>query len=149
MVPCPPKSLPSVWRRAGFTFVPGMGIIRNRKTFDNAIIVTIGVPESLAKYMIPKGSVAVDGISLTINRCDRESFDVSIIPHTAKLTTVSFKKVGDSVNIETDMILLNNYFFFASDIGENLIKVHGYSLASRCRLRSDQIEVRDRDGGSA
>ena len=54
--------------------------------------------------MIKKGSVAVDGISLTINHCDRNSFDVSVIPHTAKLTTVGFKRVGDPVNIETDMI---------------------------------------------
>ena len=84
--------------------IDGMGVIRNRKTLDNAIIVTIGVPESLSRYMIPKGSVAIDGISLTINRLDKDSFDVSIIPHTAKLTTISFKKVGDSVNIETDMI---------------------------------------------
>jgi riboflavin synthase len=84
--------------------IDGMGILRNRKTLDNAIIVTVGVPESLSKYMIPKGSVAVDGVSLTINRCDTQSFDVSIIPHTAKLTTIGFKKIGDPVNIETDMI---------------------------------------------
>jgi len=49
-------------------------------------------------------SVAVDGISLTINNCERSSFDVSIIPHTAKLTTMRLNRVGDSVNIETDMI---------------------------------------------
>jgi riboflavin synthase len=48
--------------------------------------------------------VAVDGTSLTINRCDSSTFEVSIIPHTAGLTTVGFKKVGDAVNIETDMI---------------------------------------------
>jgi len=84
--------------------IDGIGIIRNRKTLDNAIIITIGVPESLSRYMIPKGSVAVDGVSLTINRCDTQSFDVSIIPHTAKLTTIGFKKIGEAVNIETDMI---------------------------------------------
>ena len=54
--------------------------------------------------MIKKGSIAVYGISLTINNCDRTSFDVSIIPHTAKLTTMGFKRIGDPVNIETDMI---------------------------------------------
>jgi len=54
--------------------------------------------------MIAKGSVAVDGISLTINCCDATSFSVSIIPHTAQFTTVGFKNMGDSVNIETDMI---------------------------------------------
>jgi riboflavin synthase len=81
-----------------------MGTIKHKKDTGNAIIVTIGVPESLSRYMIKKGSVAVDGISLTINNCGRDSFDVSIIPHTAKLTTIGFNKVGDLVNIETDMI---------------------------------------------
>ncbi|MEZ4578665.1 MAG: hypothetical protein R2875_11825 [Desulfobacterales bacterium] len=54
--------------------------------------------------MIPKGSVAVDGISLTINQCDATGFEISIIPHTAKITTIGFKNPGDRVNIETDMI---------------------------------------------
>jgi riboflavin synthase len=54
--------------------------------------------------MIKKGSVAVDGISLTINNCDGNSFDVNVIPHTAKMTTLGFCKIGDFVNIETDMI---------------------------------------------
>jgi len=84
--------------------IDGMGTIKHKKDTGNAIIVTIGVPESLSRYMIKKGSVAVDGISLTINNCGRDSFDVSIIPHTAKLTTIGFNKVGDLVNIETDMI---------------------------------------------
>ena len=84
--------------------VDGIGILRERKTLANAIVITISVPESLSRYMIEKGSVAVDGTSLTINRCDSTSFDVSIIPHTAGLTTIGLKKVGDAVNIETDMI---------------------------------------------
>jgi riboflavin synthase len=54
--------------------------------------------------MIKKGSVAVDGVSLTINRCDQRGFSVSIVPHTAKLTTITLKDVGSFVNIETDMI---------------------------------------------
>ncbi len=54
--------------------------------------------------MIEKGSVAIDGISLTINQCSHTDFSVSIIPHTAKLTTIGFKQAGDPVNIETDMI---------------------------------------------
>jgi riboflavin synthase len=84
--------------------VDGVGILRQRKTLANAILITIGVPEILSRYMIEKGSVAVDGTSLTINRCDTTSFDISIIPHTAGLSTIGFKKVGDAVNIETDMI---------------------------------------------
>ena len=84
--------------------IDGMGSIRQRETVGNAIIVTIEVPESLTRYMINKGSVAVDGISLTINTCDAGSFSVSIIPHTAKLTTIGFKNKGDPVNIETDLL---------------------------------------------
>ena len=84
--------------------IDGVGNIRQREPLGNAIIVTIDAPESLARYMISKGSVAVDGISLTINTCDANSFSVSIIPHTAKLTTIGFKNRGDRVNIETDML---------------------------------------------
>jgi riboflavin synthase len=84
--------------------IDGTGIIKQLEPLGNAIIVTIAVPESLSRYMIAKGSVAVDGISLTINECGNSSFSVSIIPHTGKRTTVGFKNKGDRVNIETDMI---------------------------------------------
>ncbi|QTA79498.1 Riboflavin synthase [Desulfonema limicola] len=84
--------------------IDGMGTIKNKNIQSNAIIITFGISQKTAGYMIHKGSVAVDGVSLTINRCDLNSFDVSIIPHTAKLTTIGFKKIGESVNIETDMI---------------------------------------------
>jgi len=84
--------------------IDGTGIIKQRETLGNAIIVIIEAAESLTRHMIDKGSVAVDGISLTINSCDAKSFSVSIIPHTAKLTTIGFKNRGDQVNIETDMI---------------------------------------------
>ena len=84
--------------------IDGIGKIKSRKTEENAIIITFNIPESVSYYIIKKGSVAVDGISLTVNECDDESFQVSIIPHTAKLTTLGFKKVSDSVNVETDMI---------------------------------------------
>lgn len=84
--------------------IDGMGVLRERKISSNAILLTYAVPEILAYYMIEKGSVAVDGVSLTLNRCDKTAFDVSIIPHTASMTTVGMKKIGDPVNIETDMI---------------------------------------------
>jgi len=84
--------------------VDGIGIIKEQQTAANAVLMTISVPESLARYMIHKGSVAVDGISLTINACEPKSFSVSIIPHTAQLTTIAKKQKGEAVNIETDMI---------------------------------------------
>lgn len=84
--------------------VDGMGHLKNRETLANAIILTFSVPEKVAYYMIKKGSVAIDGVSLTINDCDVNSFEVSIIPHTAGITTVGMKAVGAAVNIETDLI---------------------------------------------
>lgn len=84
--------------------IDGLGHIASRDSRGNAIVVTIGVPQELGRYMIEKGSVAVDGVSLTINSWDGQRFSVSIIPHTAMLTTVGFKQIGDPVNIEVDMI---------------------------------------------
>jgi riboflavin synthase len=84
--------------------IDGIGTVLLKQNMGNAIIVSFNVPEFISHYMIQKGSVAVDGISLTINNCSLDRFDVSIIPHTAKLTTIGFKKAGDLFNIETDMI---------------------------------------------
>ena len=84
--------------------VDGKGRLEKREPLANAIILTFSVPSLLSRYMIQKGSVAVDGVSLTINDCASGSFTVSIIPHTAKMTTIGFKPVGAEVNIETDMI---------------------------------------------
>ena len=84
--------------------IDGLGTITGKQNQGNAIVVTFSVPEALSKYMIPKGSVAIDGVSLTINNCEKLSFNVSIIPHTAKITTIGLKDAGAEVNIETDML---------------------------------------------
>jgi riboflavin synthase len=84
--------------------IDGTGVITRLEKKSNALIFTIAVDPHLAGQMIEKGSVAVDGISLTINQCSDTGFSISIIPHTAKLTTIGFKQAGDPVNIETDMI---------------------------------------------
>jgi riboflavin synthase len=84
--------------------VDGIGKVTSKLTKGNALLITISVDPSLTRYMIKKGSVAVDGTSLTINQCDRNNFSVSIIPHTAKLTTINLRNVGSFVNIETDLI---------------------------------------------
>ena len=81
-----------------------IGTIKERKPDGNATVITIEVPPSQSPYIIEKGSIAVDGISLTVNHCTRTHFDVSIIPHTGILTTIAHKQVGEQVNIETDMI---------------------------------------------
>jgi len=84
--------------------IDGKGRVTDRKTLSNAVIISFDVSPELTAQMIPKGSVAVDGVSLTINRLGEGDFEVSIIPHTANLTTVGYKNAGDWVNIETDMI---------------------------------------------
>jgi riboflavin synthase len=84
--------------------VDGIATVKARRPAGNATIFAIGVSGELSRYIVQKGSVALDGISLTVNMCHRDQFEVSIIPHTAKQTTMGFKKVGDMVNVETDMI---------------------------------------------
>ena len=84
--------------------IDGRGILQHREQIGNAILVTIGASKAITRYMIAKGSVAVDGISLTINSSTDNEFGASIIPHTAKMTTIGLKHIGDPVNIETDMI---------------------------------------------
>ncbi|MFO7709108.1 MAG: riboflavin synthase [Desulfobacterales bacterium] len=84
--------------------IDGTGVIESRESVGNVIVVTVRVPEALARYFIVKGSVAVDGVSLTINAIESTRFAVSIIPYTAALTTVGLKNTGERVNVETDMI---------------------------------------------
>lgn len=84
--------------------IDGLGEIVNMKKDDNAIVIAIKVSSEVVKYIIEKGSVAIDGISLTVVSVDSESFSVSIIPHTAAMTNLYYKKAGDYVNIETDVI---------------------------------------------
>ncbi len=84
--------------------IDGTGRIEYRETSGNSLVVGFSVPRELSRYMIEKGSVAVDGVSLTINSCSREGFEVTIIPHTAAATTIGHKTPGEHVNIETDII---------------------------------------------
>lgn len=84
--------------------IDGLGRLESRERAATAIVLSFSAPPELTRYMIVKGSVAVDGVSLTINHCGDQGFTVSIIPHTAQLTTVGLKAVGDRFNIETDLI---------------------------------------------
>jgi riboflavin synthase len=75
-----------------------------KNRIENVWTIAFKVAPDLTRYMIEKGSVAVDGISLTINARDTQGFSITVIPLTAEVTTLGFKDVGASVNIETDMI---------------------------------------------
>lgn len=84
--------------------IDGTGMIRKIEKDDNAIWYTIAAEERLMRYIIEKGSIAIDGISLTVARRSEEEFAVSVIPHTAKQTILSQKKAGDTVNLENDIV---------------------------------------------
>lgn len=84
--------------------VDGIGTIVRKTPEQNAIYYTIQVSKELRRYMIHKGSVTVDGTSLTIFGVDETSFTLSIIPHTVEQTIIGNKEVGDIVNIECDLV---------------------------------------------
>lgn len=84
--------------------IDAVGPVLERKPVGDFVVFSFSVPAGLTKYIIEKGSIAVDGISLTVNRCDEESFAVAIIPHTLEVTTMGHRKKGDLVNLEVDLI---------------------------------------------
>jgi riboflavin synthase len=116
--------------------VDGMGMILKKDQKERSWLLRFGAEERLLRYVIEKGSVAVDGISLTVNRCDDQGFEVNVIPQTGKETGILKKKVGDPVNIETDLIGKYVEKFLlrgdasktkrASRIDEKLLREHGF-----------------------
>jgi len=84
--------------------VDAVGRIRAKQEEGNGWRVAIETPQAVLRYVIKKGSIAVDGISLTVADVDATGFSIAMIPHTAKLTTLGFKAAGDSVNLEADLI---------------------------------------------
>lgn len=84
--------------------VDGVGLITRQTRNDIAIITEITYPPRLGRYLAPKGSIAIDGISLTVMEVNDGTFSISLIPHTRGITTLGKKKAGDKVNLEGDMI---------------------------------------------
>lgn len=84
--------------------IDGTGTITSYEKDDNATWVTINTDDSILKYIVEKGSIAIDGISLTVAYVDSSCFKVSIIPHTSQQTTLLTKGSGNTVNLECDVI---------------------------------------------
>lgn len=84
--------------------IDGTGIITDVKNDGIAVWYTISAEDSLLRYIVEKGSIAIDGISLTVAKVTNSTFSVSIIPNTASETILSMKKTGDIVNLENDII---------------------------------------------
>jgi riboflavin synthase len=84
--------------------VDAVGEIASRRDLGANIDIAIRAPREALRYVVEKGSIAVDGISLTVNRVDDYSFAVALIPHTVDKTTLAGRRAGDKVNIEVDVI---------------------------------------------
>jgi riboflavin synthase len=84
--------------------VEGVGKVLSLTPEDGALLVRSAAPLELMHYVVKKGFIAVDGISLTVTDCDHDSFSISLVAYTQRNTTLASKKPGDPVNIETDII---------------------------------------------
>jgi riboflavin synthase len=84
--------------------VDGVARIKDMQSEENAVIYTITAPDELAKFIAEKGSVTLNGVSLTVNKVNGADFTVSIIPHTRLVTTWQFAKPGTKMNIEVDVL---------------------------------------------
>ncbi|MBE6876939.1 MAG: riboflavin synthase [Ruminococcus sp.] len=111
--------------------IDGTGIIKSTKKEKNAVWVQISAKSEILKYIVEKGSIAIDGISLTVAKISSQDFSVSIIPHTGEETILLKKKPGDIVNLECDIIAkyvekLCGFQKASGGISENFLAEHGF-----------------------
>jgi riboflavin synthase len=110
----------------------GIGVIAEKRKERDFIHLKIRVPESVSKYLVPKGSIAIDGISLTVNHLEGEEIRITLIPYTLEKTTLINKNVGDRVNVEADILgkyvekFLNRRGDPSKGMSLAFLKEHGY-----------------------
>lgn len=111
--------------------VDAVGRLREKRDEGNGWRIFFDAPETVLRYVIKKGSIAIDGISLTVADVDRAGFSIAMIPHTARLTTLGFKAAGDSVNLESDIIGKYVERFLpgkeAGNVSLDLLKKNGFA----------------------
>jgi riboflavin synthase len=116
--------------------IDGTGRILQKENQDNFFLLKISIPQALRPFIVEKGSIAVDGVSLTVNRVGEKEFELTIIPHTGAKTTLSRKKIGEEVNLETDLIGKYVYQFMSrgndgridqkSKVDADFLREHGF-----------------------
>ena len=113
--------------------IDGTGIIEKFRQEGDAIWISISTSKDMLKYIVYKGSVAIDGVSLTVSYVDEEKFKITIIPHTKEATTLIKKNINDLVNIECDIVgkyieklLLHKEVENESKIDVNFLKENGF-----------------------
>lgn len=108
--------------------IDSVGTIKRIERDDNAIWFTIQANPGTIQYIVEKGSIAIDGISLTVASVTNDNFRVSIIPHTAQETILSNKRIGDMVNLENDIIgkYIKKFLGEPSKIDEEFLRKYGF-----------------------
>ncbi len=108
--------------------VDGIGTICEKSVRSNMILYGFEIDKELGRYIVEKGSITVDGISLTVNRCEKNRFYVNIIPLTARKTTLGFKNPGDRVNVETDILgkYVERFIHPDREIDTAFLSEHGF-----------------------
>ncbi len=112
--------------------IDGIGEIVEKKKERDFLELRIRIPESLSRYVVQKGSIAIDGISLTVNECQGKEIQMTLIPYTIEKTTLMDKKIGDRVNVEADIVgkyvekLLGQEDKNSPKMGLSFLKEHGF-----------------------
>ncbi|MDI7258946.1 MAG: riboflavin synthase [Thermodesulfobacteriota bacterium] len=112
--------------------IDGIGVITEKRKGGDFVNLKVKIPESLSKYIVPKGSIAIDGISLTVNECWEEEIRITLIPYTLEKTTLVDKRVGERVNIEADLLgkyverLLSQGSGKSKGLDLSFLKEHGF-----------------------
>ena len=112
--------------------IDGIGVIAEKRKERDFLQLRIRVPESVSRYVVQKGSIAIDGISLTVNEYQGGEIQMTLIPYTIEKTTLMDKKVGDRVNVETDILgkyvekLLDRGDKKSGQVDLSFLKEHGF-----------------------
>ena len=113
--------------------VDGIGVVIGKSKERDFVKLRIKIPESVSKYVVAKGSIAIDGISLTVNECRAGEIEMTLIPYTLEKTTLMNKKVGNRVNVEVDILgkyvekLLDREDRKSGKVDLSFLKEHGFT----------------------
>lgn len=113
--------------------IDGTGRLRDRRLEENAVVLWISAPAEILRFIVPKGSIAIDGVSLTVADVSHDAFSVSLIPHTAEQTTLGARLPGETINLENDLIgkyverfLMINHDAAKKEMSIDFLKANGF-----------------------
>lgn len=112
--------------------IDGIGVILEKRREKDFLGLRVRIPPSISRYVVQKGSIAIDGISLTVNQCQGEEIQITLIPYTIEKTTLIDKKVGDQVNVEADILgkyvekMLDRGVGESERVDLSFLKKHGF-----------------------